>query len=74
MADLQQHVDLFTLTAERDADGYATGFHAGVAAIRRNIGREILQLRHNPPRMVEACLRLVSDDVITGNLPVELNP
>ena len=72
MADLHQHVALFVLTAEQDADGYATGFHAGVAAIRRNIGREILQLRHNQPRMVEACLRLVSDDVITGNLPVEV--
>lgn len=65
MADLEQHVQLFAMTAERVADGYATGFHAGIAAVRQNIGRTVLALRHDQPRMVEALLLLINDDQIT---------
>jgi hypothetical protein len=38
LPSLDNQVMLFAKTAERKAESYATGFHAGVAAIRREIG------------------------------------
>jgi hypothetical protein len=38
---LDEHVQLFALTAERKAWGHATSFHAGIAAIRRDIASSL---------------------------------
>jgi hypothetical protein len=58
MTSLDDQVQLFTLTAEQQAEGYSTAFHAGLAAIRRQIGSKLLDLRHDPIRLREALLTL----------------
>lgn len=55
---LDELAQLFSITAERDADGYATGFHAGVAAIQRETARELLAIWHDPPRLRDALLSM----------------
>ena len=58
MKTLDELAQLFSTTAAHAADGYATGFHAGVAAIQRETARELLAIRHDSPRLREALLNM----------------
>lgn len=58
MKTLDELAQLFAKTAERGADGFPTGFHAGVAAIQRETARELLAIRHDVPRLREALISM----------------
>lgn len=54
--DTQSLTDLFARVSSYEAEGYATGFHAGIAAVQREIGRHLLSIRHDPIRLRQALL------------------
>jgi hypothetical protein len=64
---LDELAQLFSMTAERDAHGYATGFHAGVAAIQREVARELLAIRHDSPRLRELLLDMAVQPATAGS-------